>query len=427
MIQHFEVITDLSITTLMDLKKLKPLEETTNLKLNVSAIARKLDVDRRTVRKYINGYEPPKTRKRSTQFDKYETIIDKLLNDEIKIFKYKSVLYRYLCDNYQLEAPESSFRRYINSIPKFKAYFKKGRYIVKKRTAMRFETDKGVQAQVDWKESMDLILNTGELVTVNIFVYLMSYSRFRIYRLSLGKTQDILFNFMTESFEISGGIPKTILFDNMKTVMDKPRTEYQKGIVNNKFQQFADDMGFEVLPCIAARPETKAKVESPMKILDELKAYNGDLDYTGLQMKLQDINDRENMRFHKGYEMIPLIGLNKEKDALSALPNDRIRRQYKIETKSVKVNRSSLITFRTRQYSVPSQYIGKTLLLQEFDQRIHLYYNKKLITTHDISVKKINYHLDDYIDIAQKTLPFDDEKIETLAKENLRIIGERYE
>ena len=39
----------------------------------------------------------------------------------------------------------------------------------------------------------------------------------------------------------------------------------------------------------------------------------------------------------------------------------------------------------------------------------------------------MNYHIEDYIDIAKKTLPFDDERIETLAKENLRIIGERYE
>src|SRR5690554_5075242 len=119
-----------------------------------------------------------------------------------------------------------------------------------------------------------------------------------------------------------------------------------------------------------------------MKILEELRAYNGDLDYAGLQMKLQEINERENMKFHQSYEMIPLIGLDKEKDALNALPNERIRRQYKIDTKSVKVNKSSLITYKTHQYSVPSQYINTTLDLQEFDQRIHLYYNKNLITTH---------------------------------------------
>lgn len=36
-------------------------------------------------------------------------------------------------------------------------------------------------------------------------------------------------------------------------------------------------MGFNVFTCMAGRPETKAKVESPMRILDDIKAYNEDL------------------------------------------------------------------------------------------------------------------------------------------------------
>ncbi len=57
--------------------------------------------------------------------------------------------------------------------------------------------------------------------------------------------------------------------DNMKTVMNQPRTAYSKGKVNPRFAQFASDYGFKVRPCIAARPQTKAKVEAPMKLLDE--------------------------------------------------------------------------------------------------------------------------------------------------------------
>lgn len=53
----------------------------------------------------------------------------------------------------------------------------------------------------------------------------------------------------------------------MKPVMDKLSTAYQREKVNNKFQQFADDYGFKVRPCIAGRPNTKAKVEAPMKII----------------------------------------------------------------------------------------------------------------------------------------------------------------
>ena len=80
---------------------------------------------------------------------------------------------------------------------------------------------------------------------------------------------------MTEAFETFGGVPKVIVTDNMKTVMDEARTEHFSGTINNKFAQFAQDFGFKVQPCIAGRPNTKGKIEAPMKLLDEIHAYQG--------------------------------------------------------------------------------------------------------------------------------------------------------
>lgn len=108
---------------------------------------------------------------------------------------------------------------------------------------------------------------------MNVAVLLLSYSRFRIYDLSISKSQSILLSFLTENFEAIGGVPKTIVTDNMKTVMDDLRMKYQKGKVNERFSHFAKDMGFEVKPCIARRSKTKGKVESPMKVIDEIHAY----------------------------------------------------------------------------------------------------------------------------------------------------------
>ncbi len=147
---------------------------------------------------------------------------------------------------------------------------------------MRYETDKGKQAQLDWKENIEFILSTGEVININIFVLILSYLRFRVYKLSLHKTQDILFSFLDKSFKSFGGVPKELLTDNMKTVMNEPRTNYSKGKINNKFQQFVKDYGFKVHSCVAGRPNTKAKVEVPMKLLDEIRAYNGTLNYEQL-------------------------------------------------------------------------------------------------------------------------------------------------
>lgn len=412
----------------MDLRKLKQFEEESNFKINLSALSRKLNVDRRTVRKYIDGYEKPSVRKRQTQFDGYYDIIDDLLKNKVKVFAYKSILWRYLVRMYGLTAPESSFRRYITSIPEFNDYFVNRRQkTTKEPTAMRFESGLAEQAQLDWKESMSIVLSTGETIVVNIFVLLLSYSRFRVYRLSIQKTQDILLNFMSDAFVSFGGVPDEVLVDNMKTVMDSSRTKYSPGKVNVRFQQFADDYGFSVKPCIGGRPETKAKVESPMRILDELKAYNGDLNYSELNEKLKEINDRENLRFHESYQMIPILGLGKEKDAFYPLPADSIRRQYEIKTSKVTVNKSSMITVKSRQYSVPPKYIGKQVAVQCFDNQLRIHYNMQLIAIHNKSVAPLNYLESHYIEIAKMTLPFKDEKIEEIAKENLKKIGARYE
>jgi len=433
MIINHRINTDISICCLEDLKKLKPLIENTNLKVNKSALARELGVDRRTVAKYIDGYARPKTRNRASIFDEYYDLIRELLSPETadkknKIFFYKRDLWQYLTDNYGLKCAQSSFRRYISSVPEFEAYFNNNRTSsVKTPAPSRFETAPGEQAQLDWKESINFVLKTGEVIVINIFVLILSYSRFRVYRLSLTKTQDVLLHFMDEAFETFGGVPKEILTDNMKTVMDEARTEYSAGKVNSRFSQYADDYGFTVHPCIARRANTKAKVESPMKILDELRAYSGDLDYTELCAKLAEINDRENARFHESYSGIPLLYLEKEKGFLSPLPNEKIRNHYCIATDTVKVNRSSMISYRSNQYSVPPEYIGKILQIQVYDNWIHLYYNTDLVAVHSISSRKLNYLEGHYIEIMGRTLPFESERIAEIAKENLRIIGERYD
>ena len=121
-----------------------------------------------------------------------------------------------------------------------------------------------------------------------------------MYQISLSKSQTILLSFLTESFEIIGGVPKILLVDNMKTIMDEARTEYKKGKVNIRFSQFAKDFGFEVQPCIAGRPQTKGKVESTMKLIDEIHAYQGKFSYEELSHFIQKLCNRANNEFSQG-------------------------------------------------------------------------------------------------------------------------------
>lgn len=428
MIYKISVNTEIKINSLEDLHKLKLLMEVNNLKVNKSQIARELGVDVRTVVKYLNGYVKPITRNRKSTIDNFKPIIRSLLSEEsIQVFYYKRVLWQYLKDNHGLDCAQSSFRRYISNNPEFNDYFKRRKKgYISNNSSMRFETDKGQQAQLDWKENIDFVLSNGEVININIFVLILSYSRFRVYKLSLEKTQDILFSFLNESFEAFGGVPKEVLTDNMKTVMDEPRTAYRNGKTNNKFQQFADDYGFKVRPCIAGRPNTKAKVEAPMKLLDEIRAYNGTLNIDELHELVSKLNNRINSTCHTSTGKIPVLHLEKEKDFLLELPTEQIRNRYNIITTSVKVNRQSMISYKSNQYSVPPEYIGKKLKLQVYDNQLHLYYNTNLVTIHEIKNQKLNYHDSHYLQISSLTFKNNNYEMNEIAKNNLRMIGEIY-
>ena len=428
MILKNQIITNLKIENVKDLYKLKPFLEEGALKINKSQIARELDVDRRTVDKYINGYTKPESRNCDDCITPFYEIIAELLSERNQqVFYYRKVLWQYLVDNHGFTGVYCNFCHYLRKYPEFDSYFRKSRPSNTDNVTIRYETAMGKQAQLDWKESIPFILSSGETIDVNIFVLLLSYSRFRVYRVSLTKTQDILFSFLDDAFGTFGGVPDEIVTDNMKTVMDKARTEYLDGKINNRFQQFANDYSFKVHPCIAGRPRTKAKVEAPMKILDELRAYNGKLNYRELVELVTRINNRVNTQVNQGTGRIPLMYFNKEKAFLHSLPTDTIRKPYQITTNTVKVNHSSMFLYKGCQYSVPPEYVGKIVSLQVYDGYIHVYCNTNFIIIHPISSKKLNYISEHYAAIARKSHVFRDEHIMDRAKENLEIIGKVYD
>lgn len=73
--------------------------------------------------------------------------------------------------------------------------------------AVRFEADPGKQTQLDWKESISYETKDGEKVEVNVAVLLLSYSRFRMYHMSVTKSKSVLLSFLTEAFKAIGGVP----------------------------------------------------------------------------------------------------------------------------------------------------------------------------------------------------------------------------
>lgn len=130
--------------------------------MSKAAMARIMGCDPRTVKRYLEGYEPKKKRKnlKKSKLDKFkETIISKseIGCTSMAIFKF---------------IPKDGYTGSYSLVADFVQKHKEEQI---KKATIRFETAPGLQAQVGWKENLKMISKHGELFEVNIFLMILGY------------------------------------------------------------------------------------------------------------------------------------------------------------------------------------------------------------------------------------------------------------
>ena len=124
----------------------------------------------------------------------------------------------------------------------------------------RFETEPGRQAQIDWG-SCGTILHLGRRRRLSLFVLVLGHSRMIWARFVTSEQAPQLMTLLESAFRDLGGVPRELLVDNMKQIIDTPRTQKKDAVVQASFQDFADHFGFDVVACPAYWPRAKGKVE----------------------------------------------------------------------------------------------------------------------------------------------------------------------
>ena len=366
------------------------------LLFNKAELARRYDCDPRTIDRYLkiqSGEIQPKKHKRiyHSKLDSYKDIIIRKVDTYgcSAMAVYKFIKKKGYTGGYSILAD----------------FVRKHKENETKKATIRFETNPGLQAQVDWKEDMKLVNRAGEEFKVNIFLMVLGYSRLKFIKITTDRTQPTLFTCMTEAFQYFDGIPQEILFDNMKTVVDHSKSSFTKTVFNSRFEYFAKDIGFKPIACRPYRPQTKGKVESLAKLMDRLKAYNEEFDTWDDLISICDrFMDDINNEISQGSDEIPVALFNKEKEYLLPLPSMDVLQNYisRQEDKTYSVNRESMIKYNGKKYSVPTRYIGERMTVKVDDNDIlSIYYNNDLVVCHEISSKKYNYTLDTAYEILK--------------------------
>lgn len=379
--------------------------KTLNIKPNFSELSRIYKVDRRTIKRYNEGYSRENTKViRKSKLDKFkEEIKEKLELPGVTI----TGLYQYF-------RKEEDIGTYSN----FYKYIKKCNLkpLKNNKAHLRYETEFGQQLQFDWKEDIKMVSKHGELFEFNIFSSTLGASRLHVFIYSKFKTRIDVQRCLIKTFEYIGGVPKELLTDNMSSIVDtKTQTFYKE------FITFTNDMQTKPKKCKPRHPYTKGKDESANRFMSWLIPYNNEFeDEQELIKIISEINLKVNRQVNSTIGVAPIMLFNKEKEYLQPLPNSKIMDQYLIDTVRVKISNESLFYYKGKKYSVPNKFINYTLDVQEDNNKLYVYYNKELITIHAISEKNINYKEEHYIDgltniLKNKT----QEQIETLAKQNL--------
>ena len=361
-------------------------------KVNYAKLAKQYDCDWRTAKKYHE--QDPKvlaTRKKR----EVKTLIDGL--EEVIAQKYleenatAKAIYNVLVENYG----------YKGSYPTIKNFCKKLKTQKKEEVTLRFETTQGFQCQIDWKENVTLVSKSGEMFTFNVFLAVLGYSRLKYIEATFDRSQKTLFRCLTNTFKYFEGVPQELLFDNMRTVVDQPRTQFGKPVFNEAFKHFAQDAGFVPRACLAYRPETKGKVESVAKLMNRLYAYNDEFEtVSDIQNIVFKLLDSINNEIHSTTNEKPIERFEKEKEYLNPEPNYDILSDYFTEGSIFrKVSKDSLITYQGKRYSVPKKFIGKIVTLECTNETISIYYDNIKIQEHALSNKPINYVPEDYQEI----------------------------
>ena len=364
-------------------------------KVNKSALARQYGCCWETIDRRLNPDKYKKEKKvrvYTSKLDLYKNIIDeKIENNNIP----STGIYFLLKSKYNYKGKYGIVRKYVSS---------KKESIISNLT-VRFETIKGYQSQVDWKEKVKLHDKKGNEYIISIFLIVLGNSRYKYIELTFDQTQSTLFNCLTNAFKYFGGTTEEILFDNMKTIVDRAKSDFTEVVINTKALQFAKDAGFKIVTCRAYRPRTKGKVETLAKIMNRLKVFDYEFEDAKelkiiVEKLLYELNYEEKSQ---ATNEIPIILFEKEKEYLKPV-NFELLENYNLPEKTYKVSNESMINYHGIKYSVPIQYVGKNISILEEDDVIHLYYNKNLVCSYKKNSKyKYNYKESDYIDILKNS------------------------
>ena len=330
-----------------------------------STVAKKMNHDVRTIKKYADLEELPEKPLRQKRvarvMDPVKPILDQWLkedsNKKKKFRRTAKRMYDMLIREHEFEGSYRAVRAYVSER-------KKDMLNENADSALPLEAKPGT-AQVDFGEAP--FIENGKLVELPFLVLSFPYSNSFLFQVFRSQNRESFLEGLKRIFHYVGGVPKAIRFDNLTPAVKKifPHGERE---LTDEFQKFVFHYGFETEFCNPASGNEKGHVESMVKyvrnnfLLPELSFSQ--LENLNQTFWVMAEEDRERVHYSKK-ELISSL-FKEDKDSLFQLPEKEYECVRYVE---VKADKYGYVKVDNRQYSTSPRFAkSKVLAKISFDQ-----------------------------------------------------------
>ena len=312
--------------------------------MSISAIARRVGLDRKTVSRYIDrGLEPPAYGPRERRATKVKPF-ERYIGERLAAF------------------PELTATRLLREV---RALGYSGGYTAVKELVrplrpretsgfeVRFETPPGRKAQVDFAHFRTVFDDApGTEHVVWLFSFVLGHSRMLWGRFVLHQDLQSLLRCHAAAFTELGGVPEQILYDRMRTVFSREDPAAGHIVYNRTLMAFARHYGYLPKACQPYRAKTKGKVERPYRYIREdffLGRRFRNLDDLNLQF-CQWLDEVANVSVHATTRRVVAEHFAEEQPKLQSLPAGPFQAVLRLERR---ITRDGMVSVDGNLYSVP--------------------------------------------------------------------------
>jgi transposase len=247
-----------------------------------------------------------------------------------------------------------------------------------RRPALRFETDPGVQGQVDLSPyRVDL---GGVLTPVVCFSFVLAFSRWRFFYFVRHADHFTVMLGHRLAFEELGGVPAHILYDQMKQVVIA--VVDGETLLQDDFARLVVHYGFTARVLEAGYKEGKGKVEKPFQDVETFLKHNSFHSFEDLNTKaFKWRRDELHVTPHRTTGEKPMDRLLRERPFLLELPPEPFRCE---ERTRAQTGKHFHVEYLDRFYSVPPQFSDRWVTRCVLNGRLWVELDGEVISEHEL-------------------------------------------